>query len=47
MRRGLETLVVFERFCRANGLGADAVHVIATSAIRDAANGDGVPGAGA
>jgi exopolyphosphatase/guanosine-5'-triphosphate,3'-diphosphate pyrophosphatase len=38
MRRGLETLVVFERFCRANDLGADAVHVIATSAIRDAAN---------
>ena len=40
MQRGLETLVVFERFCRANGLGADDVHVIATSAIRDAANGE-------
>ena len=39
IRRGLETLVVFERFCRANGLGPGAVHVIATSAIRDAANG--------
>ena len=39
MRRGLETLVVFERFCRANSLGAGSVHVIATSAIRDAANG--------
>jgi exopolyphosphatase/guanosine-5'-triphosphate,3'-diphosphate pyrophosphatase len=38
MQRGLETLVVFERFCRANGLGNDKVHVIATSAIRDAAN---------
>jgi exopolyphosphatase/guanosine-5'-triphosphate,3'-diphosphate pyrophosphatase len=39
MRRGLETLVVFERFCRAGGLGADDVQVIATSAIRDATNG--------
>ncbi len=40
MARGLETLVVFERFCRANRLGADEVHVIATSAIRDGANRD-------
>ena len=36
--RGLETLVVFERFCRAGGLTPDDVHVIATSAIRDASN---------
>jgi exopolyphosphatase/guanosine-5'-triphosphate,3'-diphosphate pyrophosphatase len=38
MRRGLETLVVFERFCRAARLAPRQVHVIATSAIRDAAN---------
>jgi exopolyphosphatase/guanosine-5'-triphosphate,3'-diphosphate pyrophosphatase len=37
--RGLETLAVFHRFCRANQLTADDVHVVATSAIRDAANG--------
>jgi exopolyphosphatase / guanosine-5'-triphosphate,3'-diphosphate pyrophosphatase len=40
MRRGLETLGVFARFCAANGLGPDRVHAIATSAIRDAANGE-------
>ena len=39
MGRGLETLAVFERFCAAHGLGPDAVHAVATSAIRDAANG--------
>jgi len=38
MERGLETLVVFERFCRANDLLGDDVHVFATSAIRDAEN---------
>jgi exopolyphosphatase/guanosine-5'-triphosphate,3'-diphosphate pyrophosphatase len=38
MARGLETLTVFERFCNANGLVGDDVHVFATSAIRDAAN---------
>jgi exopolyphosphatase/guanosine-5'-triphosphate,3'-diphosphate pyrophosphatase len=37
--RGLETLSVFERFCRANRIPPDDVHVVATSAIRDAANG--------
>jgi exopolyphosphatase / guanosine-5'-triphosphate,3'-diphosphate pyrophosphatase len=36
--RGLETLTVFERFCRANGLANDEIHPIATSAIRDASN---------
>ncbi len=36
--RGLETLAVFERFCRANNLFGDDVHVFATSAIRDATN---------
>ena len=40
MQRGLETLAVFERFCRANELGPDDVHAIATSAIRDASNGE-------
>jgi exopolyphosphatase/guanosine-5'-triphosphate,3'-diphosphate pyrophosphatase len=39
MQRGLETLVVFERFIRANGLGVDDVLAFATSAIRDASNG--------
>jgi exopolyphosphatase/guanosine-5'-triphosphate,3'-diphosphate pyrophosphatase len=37
--RGLETLAVFDRFCKANRLASDDVHVVATSAIRDAANG--------
>jgi exopolyphosphatase/guanosine-5'-triphosphate,3'-diphosphate pyrophosphatase len=40
MARGLETLVVFERFCISSGLGPEQVHAIATSAIRDAANQD-------
>jgi exopolyphosphatase/guanosine-5'-triphosphate,3'-diphosphate pyrophosphatase len=38
MQRGLETLGVFARFCRAAGLSVDDVHAVATSAIRDAAN---------
>lgn len=38
MERGLETLAVFERFCRAAGLERSDVHAIATSAIRDASN---------
>ncbi|HET9718779.1 MAG TPA: Ppx/GppA phosphatase family protein, partial [Solirubrobacteraceae bacterium] len=36
--RGLETLAVFERFCRASRLAGEDVHAIATSAIRDATN---------
>jgi exopolyphosphatase/guanosine-5'-triphosphate,3'-diphosphate pyrophosphatase len=40
MHRGLETLAVFERFCEAHGLPSDRVHAVATSAIRDAANGE-------
>jgi exopolyphosphatase/guanosine-5'-triphosphate,3'-diphosphate pyrophosphatase len=40
MQRGLETLAVFERFCRANGLAGESVLAIATSAIRDASNRD-------
>ena len=39
MQRGRETLSVFQRFCRAEGLSAENVHVVATSAIRDAGNG--------
>jgi exopolyphosphatase/guanosine-5'-triphosphate,3'-diphosphate pyrophosphatase len=38
MTRGIETLSVFARFCRANGLRGRDIHAIATSAIRDAAN---------
>src|SRR5579875_206109 len=38
MARGLETPSVFGRFCRASGLAPDDVHVVATSAIREAAN---------
>ena len=40
IERGLETLAVFERFCAAHGLGPDDVHAVATSAIRDASNGE-------
>jgi exopolyphosphatase/guanosine-5'-triphosphate,3'-diphosphate pyrophosphatase len=40
MERGLETIAVFERFCQAHGLTPDRVHAVATSAIRDAANGE-------
>jgi len=39
IERGLETLTVFERFCRANRLTPADVHVVATSAIREATNG--------
>jgi exopolyphosphatase/guanosine-5'-triphosphate,3'-diphosphate pyrophosphatase len=39
MTRGLETLDVFARFCRASHIAPDDVHVVATSAIRDADNG--------
>jgi exopolyphosphatase/guanosine-5'-triphosphate,3'-diphosphate pyrophosphatase len=38
--RGMETLSVFERFCAANGIGAEDIHAVATSAIRDATNRD-------
>ncbi|HEY6398492.1 MAG TPA: Ppx/GppA phosphatase family protein, partial [Solirubrobacteraceae bacterium] len=38
MARGLETLVVFERFCTAHDLAPTDVHAVATSAIRDASN---------
>ncbi len=38
--RGLETLVVFHRFCVANDLQPGDVHAVATSAIREATNRD-------
>jgi exopolyphosphatase / guanosine-5'-triphosphate,3'-diphosphate pyrophosphatase len=38
IERGLETLSVFGRFCQANGLSAEDIHPVATSAIRDASN---------
>jgi len=38
MERALATLDVFAHFCRASGLGEDAVDAVATSAIRDAEN---------
>jgi exopolyphosphatase/guanosine-5'-triphosphate,3'-diphosphate pyrophosphatase len=39
IERGLETLSVFARFCRANRIAPADTHVVATSAIRDATNG--------
>ena len=39
MERGLETLAVFQRFCRASRISPEDIHPVATSAIRDAANG--------
>jgi exopolyphosphatase/guanosine-5'-triphosphate,3'-diphosphate pyrophosphatase len=38
--RGLETLDRFARYCRARGIEPGAVDVVATSAVRDAANRD-------
>ncbi len=40
MERGLETIEVFGRYCAAHGIAAGSVHAVATSAIRDAANGE-------
>jgi exopolyphosphatase / guanosine-5'-triphosphate,3'-diphosphate pyrophosphatase len=40
IERALETLSVFTRFCRAQGIAAGEIHALATSAIRDAANRD-------
>ncbi|HWE34573.1 MAG TPA: Ppx/GppA phosphatase family protein [Solirubrobacteraceae bacterium] len=40
MTRGLETLLVFHRFCVANGLQPADIHAVATSAIREATNRD-------
>jgi exopolyphosphatase/guanosine-5'-triphosphate,3'-diphosphate pyrophosphatase len=38
MERALSTLEVFAHFCKAAGLGPDAIDAVATSAIRDASN---------
>src|ERR1700730_3857193 len=40
IERALATLDVFSHFCRASGLGEDAVDAVATSAIRDAENSE-------
>ncbi len=40
VERALATLDVFAHFCRAGGLGPDAVDAVATSAIRDAENAE-------
>jgi exopolyphosphatase/guanosine-5'-triphosphate,3'-diphosphate pyrophosphatase len=40
IERGLETLEIFARYCRARGIGARAVDAVATSAVRDASNRD-------
>jgi exopolyphosphatase/guanosine-5'-triphosphate,3'-diphosphate pyrophosphatase len=38
MRRALEAAEVFAHFCQAQGIGADDIQAVATSAIRDATN---------
>ena len=40
IERALATLDVFAHFCRASGLGRESVDAVATSAIRDAENGE-------
>jgi exopolyphosphatase/guanosine-5'-triphosphate,3'-diphosphate pyrophosphatase len=40
LARGLETLAMFARWCAARGIPREDVTVVATSAIRDAANRD-------
>ena len=40
MARGLETLELFACHCEARGIGPEAIDAVATSAIRDAANGE-------
>jgi exopolyphosphatase/guanosine-5'-triphosphate,3'-diphosphate pyrophosphatase len=40
VKRALATLDVFSHFCRASGLGAEAIDAVATSAIRDAVNAE-------
>jgi exopolyphosphatase / guanosine-5'-triphosphate,3'-diphosphate pyrophosphatase len=38
--RGLDTLKLFARYCRARAIGAERIEAVATSAVRDAANSD-------
>lgn len=45
VERGLETLEMFEGYCEARGVERAAVDAVATSAIRDAANGADLLGA--
>ncbi len=40
MARALRTIRLYARFCRASELEPECVHAVATSAIRDAANGE-------
>lgn len=40
MDRALHTIVTYAHFCRATGLTGDSVSALATSAIREATNGD-------
>jgi exopolyphosphatase/guanosine-5'-triphosphate,3'-diphosphate pyrophosphatase len=40
MAHALETLRVFAAFCATNGIHADQIEAVATSAVRDAPNGD-------
>lgn len=40
MAHALETLRVFAAFCATNGIATEAIDAVATSAIRDAPNGD-------
>jgi exopolyphosphatase / guanosine-5'-triphosphate,3'-diphosphate pyrophosphatase len=40
IQSGIDTLEIFARYCHARGIAPRDVHVVATSAVRDAANGD-------
>ena len=40
IQRGIDTLQIFARYCHARGIAPADVHAVATSAVRDAANGD-------
>jgi exopolyphosphatase/guanosine-5'-triphosphate,3'-diphosphate pyrophosphatase len=40
MERALEVLEVYAHFCLASGIGSEQIAAVATSAIRDAANGE-------
>jgi exopolyphosphatase/guanosine-5'-triphosphate,3'-diphosphate pyrophosphatase len=40
IQRGIDTLEIFARYCHARGIAPGDVHAVATSAVRDAANGE-------
>jgi exopolyphosphatase / guanosine-5'-triphosphate,3'-diphosphate pyrophosphatase len=46
LKRGLRTLDLFASYCRASGIAPRDVDAVATSAVRDAANGDDLVAAG-